>query len=197
MGTAQFYAQKSYEVTPGTNDNKIALIIANKSKSLAAEKITAALMKEPKGIEIKKRLVELLNLAPQEEREILFEFDTKRIPETDNDTLKFLISGSIGTAFIKEIVLTYSIPKELKLEQNYPNPFNPITTIEYVIPEKGNYRIQVFNLLGQLTQTLCDNIHNAGYYKLNFDGKSLTSGIYFYRLSGNNVNLSKKMILMK
>ena len=41
------------------------------------------------------------------------------------------------------------VPKDYKLYQNYPNPFNPITTIKFEIPESGNVKLSVYNLLGE------------------------------------------------
>jgi hypothetical protein len=84
-----------------------------------------------------------------------------------------------------------------ELYQNYPNPFNPTTTIEFAIKETGIYNIKIFNILGQLIKVLSDKEYQPGNYKINFDASHLASGIYFYKLNGNNVNLIKKMILLK
>ena len=89
------------------------------------------------------------------------------------------------------------IPDEFDLKQNYPNPFNPSTTIEFAVKESGNYSLKVYDMLGQEVATLINNNINAGAYKVKFDASKLSSGIYIYRLVGNNVNLTKKMILTK
>ena len=89
------------------------------------------------------------------------------------------------------------IPTKFELSQNYPNPFNPETTIKFAVPEKGRYTLKVYDILGQEVATLFDEEMNAGIQKLTFNGSNLTSGIYIYRLIGKNVNISKKMILMK
>ncbi|MDH7606113.1 MAG: choice-of-anchor A family protein, partial [Melioribacter sp.] len=89
------------------------------------------------------------------------------------------------------------IPTKFELSQNYPNPFNPVTTIKFAVPEKGRYTLKVYDILGQEVATLFDDEMNAGIQKLTFNGSNLSSGIYIYRLIGNNVNISKKMILMK
>ena len=189
--------QKTYEVVPGTKGNEVVLSIANESKTESAEKITVALSNNPRGIELCNKLVEINKLKPSEEKEAIFSFDAKRITGTQKDTLKFVITDNKGGSWKKEIVIEYALPKEFKLEQNYPNPFNPSTTIEFTIPEKGNYSLRVYNILGQLTQTLGDDVYEAGYYKVNFDASKLASGMYIYRLSGNNVNLIKKMLFLK
>jgi len=189
--------QKTYEVIPGTKGNEIVLSIANESKTDSAEKITVALTNNPKGIELCNKLVEINKLKPSEERETVFSFDAKRIPGTLKDTLKFVITDNKGGSWKKEIVIEYALPKEFKLEQNYPNPFNPSTTIEFTVPHNGRYILSVYNVLGQLVNILAEDDYQSGYYKVTFDAGRLASGMYIYRLSGSNVNISKKMILMK
>lgn len=90
-----------------------------------------------------------------------------------------------------------TIPVEFALEQNYPNPFNPTTSIQFAITNSGKYSLRVFNLLGQEVANLIDSELNPGIHKVSFNGGDLSSGIYLYRLTGNNVNLTKKMILIK
>ncbi len=89
------------------------------------------------------------------------------------------------------------IPTEFKLSQNYPNPFNPTTTIEFAIPVAGKFSLKVFDILGQEVASLIDGELTSGIHKATFDASKLTSGMYIYRLSGNNVNISKKMLLTK
>lgn len=95
-----------------------------------------------------------------------------------------------------------TIPEEFSLEQNYPNPFNPTTNIIYNLPQSGEYSLKIYNLLGQEVYTLVNGQLNAGRHQITWNGvdnfgTKVGSGIYFYRLSGENVALAKKMILMK
>ncbi len=89
------------------------------------------------------------------------------------------------------------IPKEFNLGQNYPNPFNPSTVINVAIAKAGAYRMQVFDVTGQIVATLMEGDYTPGNFKVEFNASNIPSGIYFYRLTGDNVNLTKKMILMK
>ncbi|MGH1366792.1 MAG: T9SS type A sorting domain-containing protein [Calditrichia bacterium] len=86
---------------------------------------------------------------------------------------------------------------DFKLAQNYPNPFNPSTTIEYSLDKSADITVTVYNLAGQKVATLVNGRQNAGTYSINFDASDLASGVYFYRLASQNVNLTQKMILMK
>ena len=83
------------------------------------------------------------------------------------------------------------------LNQNYPNPFNPSTEIKYSIPLKSFVNIKIFNILGKEVKTLVNEIKDAGEYSINFNAGSLTSGIYFYRISAGEYTSIKKMILLK
>ncbi|HAP36712.1 MAG TPA: hypothetical protein DCQ28_12510, partial [Bacteroidetes bacterium] len=79
---------------------------------------------------------------------------------------------------------------------NYPNPFNPTTMISYQIPVKGFVTLKVFDLLGREAAQLMNEEQQAGGYSVQFDGKNLSSGLYFYQLqSGNFIDVKKMMIL--
>jgi hypothetical protein len=88
-------------------------------------------------------------------------------------------------------------PEGFVLEDCYPNPFNPSTTIRYQIPQDGHISLKVYDMLGREVAQLVNEVKRAGEYTVSFDGSKLSSGVYIYKLVGNNVNLSKKMILMK
>ena len=89
------------------------------------------------------------------------------------------------------------VPTKFSLGQNFPNPFNPTTTIEFKIPIAGYYVVKVFNAIGQTVSILTQKEFSTGTYHVTFDGNDLTSGIYFYQLFGNGVNLIRKMMLIK
>ena len=84
-----------------------------------------------------------------------------------------------------------------KLEQNYPNPFNPITTIGFGIPDKGNVRLSVLNILGEEIKVLLNEEKEAGYHSIDFSASDLPSSVYFYRIQAGSFVETKKMILLK
>ena len=98
-----------------------------------------------------------------------------------------------------------AVPTEFALEQNYPNPFNPITSIQYsVVSDQSppHVTLKVYNLLGQEVRTLVDEIPEAGYYTVTWDGKDsagndVSSGIYFYRLQAVDFAQTRRMMLLK
>ncbi len=101
-------------------------------------------------------------------------------------------------AFVTDVEpITETLPSSYALEQNFPNPFNPSTTINFSIPVEGFVTLEIYNAIGQKVASLVNETKSAGTYKVNFDAATLTSGIYFYKISVGNFTEAKKMILMK
>jgi hypothetical protein len=90
-----------------------------------------------------------------------------------------------------------NLPKEYSLEQNYPNPFNPSTVIRYELPGGVNVLLEVYNSVGERVATLVDGPQGAGTHEVNFNGGSLASGMYLYRLRAGSYQETRKMLLVK
>jgi len=90
-----------------------------------------------------------------------------------------------------------NIPGKFHLSQNYPNPFNPVTRIKYELESPGFVTLKVYNALGSEVANLVDKRQSAGKYEISFDGKSLPSGVYFYRISSGEFSEVKSMMLIK
>jgi len=88
-------------------------------------------------------------------------------------------------------------PKAFALEQNYPNPFNPTTTIQYSILKRSPVILRVFDALGRVINTLVDETQESGTYRVAFDGSSLASGTYFYKLTAGEFTATQVMNLLK
>ncbi|MCZ7604081.1 MAG: YCF48-related protein [Melioribacteraceae bacterium] len=88
-------------------------------------------------------------------------------------------------------------PKTFSLSQNYPNPFNPETTIEFSIPQSGQVKLELFDILGRIMVTYIDEYRAAGTYELQLNLSDYSSGIYIYKISFERMTISKKLLLMK
>ena len=88
-------------------------------------------------------------------------------------------------------------PTTFALYQNYPNPFNPTTTIQFNLVNSGFVKLGVYNVLGQEIKNLISGNYDSGKHNITFDASGLQSGIYIYKIEGNNFSESKKMILLK
>jgi hypothetical protein len=99
------------------------------------------------------------------------------------------------------------VPSGFTLEQNYPNPFNPVTTIKYSIPTSENpllggawgglVTLKVYNVLGREVAVLVNKQQAPGKYEVKFNGSSLASGVYIYRLQAGSFVSTKKLMLLK
>ena len=107
------------------------------------------------------------------------------------DNIKVTVTSTTGISNSSEI------PQEFKLDQNYPNPFNPSTNITFSVPSSGRYSLKVCNLLGQEIAELLNKELLAGTHAVSFNASHIPSGVYIYTLTGQNVQLSKAMMLTK
>jgi hypothetical protein len=110
------------------------------------------------------------------------------------------------TGFITGInQISSEVPEQFSLSQNYPNPFNPATHFEFRIADFGLVRLIVYNAVGEEIETLVNRDLSPGTYRADFDGSSLPSGVYFYRLEAFDPSTplrvtftqTKKMVLIK
>jgi len=107
--------------------------------------------------------------------------------------------------YSNEIEVEIGVPDEFALYQNYPNPFNPSTKIRYSVSfaethrhvSQQNVLLKIYDVLGKEIATLVNEEKPPGEYEVEFDGKELASGIYFYRLKAGSNVISKKMIILK
>ncbi|MCK4339802.1 MAG: T9SS type A sorting domain-containing protein, partial [Candidatus Cloacimonetes bacterium] len=71
------------------------------------------------------------------------------------------------------------------------------TTISYSIHKPSKVKIQMYNIKGQLVETLEDTDRPAGSHRVDWNAKDMSSGIYFYKLTTEEKTFIKKMILLK
>ncbi len=88
------------------------------------------------------------------------------------------------------------------LMANYPNPFNPSTRIAFRLAQAGPVKLEIFDARGRLVRTLVDESLAADEHTVTWQGRDergrqVASGIYLYRLSTDDFQLSRRMVLMK
>jgi hypothetical protein len=99
------------------------------------------------------------------------------------------------------------LPQKLAVLQNYPNPFNPETWIPYRLNQDSDVAIRIYNINGQLVQTLNIGNQSPGNYITkekaaywdgrNITGEKVTSGVYFYQLLSGQNSIVRKMVILK
>jgi len=96
-----------------------------------------------------------------------------------------------------------TLNNSFELAQNYPNPFNPITNISYSLPKESNVKLTIYNPLGEVVETLINEVQSASSYEVVWNAFNEPSGIYFYSIEVSPTDLtngfkeSRKMILLK
>ncbi|KAA3597871.1 MAG: T9SS C-terminal target domain-containing protein [Calditrichaeota bacterium] len=92
--------------------------------------------------------------------------------------------------------------KRFELAQNFPNPFNPSTTISYQLAKDTRVSLKIYNEKGEFVKELTNGFqhegsHNAAWDGTDENGKSVSSGTYFYKLQAGTFTQTNKMILLK
>jgi hypothetical protein len=80
----------------------------------------------------------------------------------------------------------------------YPNPFSDKTTIAFSVPKDGRAVIRVFDALGKQIGVLFDGMAKSGeLYKVDFDGARYDEGMYFYSITSEEMNQTKRLNLIR
>ena len=93
-------------------------------------------------------------------------------------------------------------PGQFKLNQAYPNPFNPTTTLKYEMGSAGPVSINVFDVSGHKIRSLYNGIQIPGLHEVRWDakndnGRSMSSGVYLFKVNVNGKTHTAKTLLLK
>jgi hypothetical protein len=75
-----------------------------------------------------------------------------------------------------------------------PSVFTDRTNFAVTLPEQALVNIKLYDAAGQLVSTVCDEVLTAGAHTINYDGKALPSGVYFYTLKTDNEQLTGQIV---
>ena len=109
-----------------------------------------------------------------------------------------IVVGSVG--YVEEASEDFrSLPEGVALSPNWPNPFNMETIIAYQVPERGQVRLTVYDLLGREVAILVDAVRDPGYFSVTWDGrdrsgKQVASGVYLCVLEAGKEKRVRKMV---
>jgi len=118
----------------------------------------------------------------------------------DSDSSSLSVNGPYKLTFSKKVKINdnkQSVPDKNILYNNYPNPFNPITTIKYGLTKRSHVEITIYDINGNLIETLINSNKNPGYHKATWNANNVPSGVYFYQIQTRNFTEVKKCILIK
>ena len=132
--------------------------------------------------------------------------DTWGIDANKNDGFPYL--KALPDPPVSEVEITIPATSGLSII-NYPNPFNPVTTIEFSlslskVQENAVQRvtIEIYNIKGQKVRKLADDVYPVGKHSVTWNGtddtgRTVSSGVYFSRISSAGATLTRKMVLIK
>ena len=144
-----------------------------------------------------------------------YSFDPMGLADVDEDGKLELLIDKHQFPYGQLTILVYSTdlsvtsvpnsslvtPRQFQLQQNYPNPFNPSTTIRYALSTPGPVSIDIYDATGRAIRSFFlkegSGAHEVLWDGKDNNGKSVSSGAYFYSLNMNGTLLAKKMLLLK
>lgn len=124
----------------------------------------------------------------------------KDVPASGSDIIE-VYSIKVSTS-IDEQTKGNELPDKFSMSQNFPNPFNLATKINYQLPYRSYIEITVYDITGYMVRKLVSDVKQSGWYSVIWDGRNnkgdeVSSGIYFYNLKTESINMTKKMILLR
>jgi len=88
-------------------------------------------------------------------------------------------------------------PDIISLGTAYPNPFNPTTSFQLQVGNAGHVTMNVYNVMGQVVETLVNNTMDVGNYNITWDASNFSSGMYVVKAETINGMASQKVMLVK
>ena len=169
---------------------------------LAAGKFATSLKRHPSGSKVVLGFVGLELISSAQERDCI----TQAILGAGNANMSGFNVGIPNPR--ANCNIDVSVPGDVPsadrmvLHQNRPNPFNPTTAIKFSIPTRTQATLRIYDIAGREVRTLVDGILDAGAKEVTWfgrdnDGRDVTSGVYFYRLSAGKDEATKKMVLIR
>jgi len=115
--------------------------------------------------------------------------------QVTNLNVTFTVAGIVSVEDSEHFAAT-------ALKGNFPNPFNPVTNIAFSTKEEGRVTLEIYNLKGQKVRTLLNSILPADNHTISWNGRddsdnTVTSGVYFCKMTTERYTSTKKMLLLK
>ncbi|NQT35234.1 right-handed parallel beta-helix repeat-containing protein [bacterium] len=89
------------------------------------------------------------------------------------------------------------MPQEFKLSGVYPNPFNSFARVRYLIDCRDHVKLAVYDLSGREVAVLFEGVRTPGEYSVSWEARDLPSGIYMFKMIGENRMSTMKVALVK
>jgi hypothetical protein len=107
------------------------------------------------------------------------------------------VSDNIGHTLNAQTKIGDALPTAFSVAQNYPNPFNVKTAISFALPTSENVTVTIYNVAGQVVQTINAGQMNAGVNSVIWDASKVGSGVYLYKVVAGEFSKTMKATLLK
>lgn len=132
-------------------------------------------------------------------------FENRRTYQSEINYMKSWISGRLSwmdhnIAHPDDVAIDpkyENLISDFELFENYPNPFNPTTSIQFKIPDNKFVSLKIFDIKGNLIETIFEGYLSQGIHNYQFDGNIISSGVYIYQLEYDGIIKTGKALLIK
>jgi len=139
-------------------------------------------------------------LSPFDNGSSSADFHVFSVGEPSNQA-HFTVTMYAGTAAVDVDVVQQGV-ESASLEQNAPNPVRAGTAIAFSLPKEDRVKLAIYDVAGRVVTTLADEVVGPGRHVMTWngtadDGRDLTSGVYFYRLTTSTGSHSKSLTFVR
>lgn len=128
-----------------------------------------------------------------------YRFTDSELPyAADSLTYRLRQVDTDGTAsFSDRITVDRAAPEQIQLEKTFPNPAHRRATVRFAVPRRQDVLLKVYDVLGRQVATLHQGTVEAGRKQLQLDVASLSSGVYFLKLTGDGRPRTRRFTVVK
>ena len=105
--------------------------------------------------------------------------------------------NGLAIHLLEELSVKNIEPTEFFISSPFPNPFNNQLIIPIELKKESQLVVNVFNIKGQLMETIQKGRFLKGVYNLEWNAKNMSSGLYLIQIKINNQVQYEKSILLK
>ena len=128
------------------------------------------------------------------------EFTANQITRMQSETGLYrpnLLNAAIAQSGSKPATEEIAVNGGVMLRNAFPNPFNTSTLVRFSVPRTGHVSVKVYNVAGQLVETLVDGELSAGEKSVSFAARNLPAGTYFVQAAMGGSKSAKTVVLIK
>ncbi len=113
-----------------------------------------------------------------------------------SDQSEIILNSNVERLILRKTTFSH-VSSKFTLYSSFPNPFNPLTTIRFYLPDISNVNIEIYNLQGQLIETLINKKMLHGEHSIQWNAQEFSNGVYFLNMRSDYFSQTEKLMLIK